>query len=123
MSEEGDMPVGSVSIEELASSLRDGMTVKRVFGDAYEREGVTVIPVAQIGGGGGAGGGGTESEGGGGGAFGLGAKPVGVYVIRNGEVSWEPAVDVNKIIGNSTTIVLVLLLFVRGVLKRRAKRA
>jgi uncharacterized spore protein YtfJ len=116
------MAVGSVSIEELATSLREGMTVKRVFGDAYERDGVTVIPVAQVGGGGGAGGGGTEAEGGGGGAFGLGAKPVGVYVIRGGEVSWKPALDVNKIIGSATTTLLVLLLITRGIFKKRAKR-
>jgi len=117
------MAVGEVSIEGLATSLRDGMSVKRVFGDAYERDGVTVIPVAQVGGGGGAGGGGTEGEGGGGGAFGLGAKPVGVYVIRNGDVSWQPAVDINKIISSAQTAVLVFLLIARSIVKRRAKRA
>ena len=116
------MPVGSVSIEELATSLREGMTVKRVFGDAYERDGVTVIPVASVGGAGGAGGGGTEVEGGGGGGFGLGAKPVGVYVIKDGDVSWKPAVDVNKIIGSASTALIAVLLFVRSILKRRAKR-
>jgi uncharacterized spore protein YtfJ len=117
------MAVGEVKIEDLATSLREGMTVKRVFGDAYERDGVTVIPVAQVGGGGGAGGGGTEGEGGGGGAFGLGAKPVGVYVIRGGEVSWQPAVDINKIISSVQTAVLVFLLIARSVVKRRARRA
>jgi uncharacterized spore protein YtfJ len=116
------MPVGSVSFEELATTLREGMTVKRVFGDAYEKDGVTVIPVAQVGGGGGAGGGGTEIEGGGGGGFGLAAKPVGVYVIRGGEVSWKPALDVNKIIGSATTTLLAFLLIARGIFKRRAKR-
>jgi uncharacterized spore protein YtfJ len=115
-------PVGAVSIEELASGLRDGMTVKRVFGDPYEKDGVTVIPVASVGGGGGAGGGGTEAEGGGGGAFGLGAKPVGVYVIRNGDVSWRPAVDVNKIIGGAQLALILVLLTVRSMLKRRSKK-
>ena len=116
------MAVGTFSIEELATSLREGMTVKRVFGDAYEKDGVTVIPVASVGGGGAGGGGGTEAEGGGGGGFGLAAKPVGVYVIRGGEVSWKPALDVNKIIGSATTFLLAFLLITRGIFKRRAKR-
>ena len=116
------MPVGAVSIEDLATSLREGMNVTRVFGEAYEKDGVTVIPVAQIGGGGGAGGGGTEAEGGGGGAFGLGAKPVGVYVIRGGEVSWKPALDVNKIIGSATTAFIAFLVIGRSILKRRGKK-
>jgi uncharacterized spore protein YtfJ len=117
------MPVGSVSIEDLATGLRDGMTVKRVFGDAYEKDGVTVIPVAKVGGGGGAGGGGTETEGGSGGAFGLGAQPVGVYVIRGGEVSWKPALDVNRIIGSATTSLVAFLLITRSIFKRRARRS
>ncbi len=117
------MAVGSVSFEELATTLREGVTVKRVFGDAYEKDGVTVIPVASVGGGGGAGGGGNEAEGGSGGGFGLAAKPVGVYVIRNGEVSWKPALDVNKIIGSATTAFMVFLLIARSILKRRARRA
>jgi uncharacterized spore protein YtfJ len=111
-----------VNIGELSDAVRDSATVKRVFGDPIERDGVTVIPVASIGGGGGAGGGGTETDGGGGGAFGVGAKPVGVYVIRNGEVSWRPALDVNKIIAGAQLASVVLLLTARSVLKRRAKK-
>lgn len=112
-------PVGTMSFEELARGLSDGMTVQRVFGDPIERDGVTVIPVAQVGGGGGAGGGGTETEGGSGGAFGMGAKAVGVYVIKNGEVSWRPAIDVNRIVG---PVVMFLLFSLRRLLKRRAKK-
>ena len=40
---------------------RDAISVKRVFGDAYELDGVTIIPVASVSGGGGGGGG--EGEG------------------------------------------------------------
>jgi uncharacterized spore protein YtfJ len=114
--------VGAVSIEELAAGIKDGMSVNRVFGEAIERDGVTVIPVASIGGGGGAGGGGTEAEGGSGGAFGLGAKPVGVYVIKNGQVSWQPAIDANRVISSAQIAIVLVLLTVRKVLKRRAKR-
>lgn len=110
------------SFEEIVQGIRDGLTVQRVFGDPIERDGVTVIPVAAIGGGGGGGGGGTESEGGSGGAFGMGATPVGVYVVKDGEVTWRPAVDVNKIIARAQFAALLLLLTVRRLVKRRAKR-
>jgi hypothetical protein len=62
--------------------------VKRVFGEPYEKDGVTVIPAASIrgGAGGGRGEGGTpdgkESGSGSAGGFGLTAKPAGVYVNR-----------------------------------------
>ena len=55
---------------------------------------MTIVPVAKVGGGGGGGG---DAEHNGGGGFGLVAKPVGAYVIKDGEVSWKPAVDVNRI--------------------------
>jgi len=83
------------NIDELLGGARDAISVKRVYGDPIESEGVTVVPVAKVGGGGGGGG---DNENNGGGGFGLGAKPVGAYVIKDGDVSWQPAVDVNRII-------------------------
>jgi uncharacterized spore protein YtfJ len=73
--------------------------VKRVYADPYERDGVVVIPAAAVFGGGG-GGGGYDPSGneGGGTGFGLGARPVGAYVIKEGNVRWEPAVDVTRIV-------------------------
>ena len=47
---------------ELMQQTRDAMTVKRVFGEPYERNGVTILPVATIRGG--AGGGQAGSSGG-----------------------------------------------------------
>ena len=87
-------------LTEMGSSLRDAMTVSRVFGQPYERDGVTVIPAAAIRGGAGGGAGtkaeaGEEGEGGG---FGVTARPAGAYVIKDGAVSWQPAVDVNRIV-------------------------
>jgi uncharacterized spore protein YtfJ len=38
-------------------AVKDTMTVSRVFGAAYEADGVTIIPVASVRGGGGGGGG------------------------------------------------------------------
>lgn len=48
-------------IQEMVEGLKDNLSVKRVFGEPYEKDGVTVIPVASFGGGGG-GGGGTETD-------------------------------------------------------------
>ena len=76
--------------EELLTGVRDAISVRRVYGDPVERDGVVVIPAAQVGGGGGGGG---DKEANGGGGFGLGGRPVGAYVIRGGEVTWKPALD------------------------------
>jgi uncharacterized spore protein YtfJ len=88
-----------MSLAELVTSLRDMMSVARVFGQPYEQGGVTVIPAAVVRGGVGSGGGrqtsGEEGEGGG---LGLIARPAGVYVVRDGRVRWQPAVDVNRIV-------------------------
>ena len=87
-----------MDVQETISKARDAITVKRVYGDPYERDGVVVIPAAAVGGGGG-GGSGEDPRGGtgGGSGFGLGARPVGAYVIHNGHVHWEPAVDVTRL--------------------------
>jgi uncharacterized spore protein YtfJ len=62
---------------------RDAITVRRVYGDPYQEEGVTVIPAANVAGGGGAGG---DAQGNGGGGFGLRARPAGAWVIKDGDV-------------------------------------
>jgi uncharacterized spore protein YtfJ len=83
-----------MNVEELLSGARDAISVRRVFGDPIERDGVTVVPVAAVGGGGGGGG---DNENNGGGGFGLRARPVGAYVIRDRDVTWKPAIDVSRI--------------------------
>lgn len=88
-----------MKLEDLKTLAREAISVGKVFGEPVELGGVTVIPAARIGGGGGAGRGhdkrGEEGEGGG---FGLGGAPAGVYVIRDGKVRWQPAVDVNRMV-------------------------
>jgi uncharacterized spore protein YtfJ len=88
-----------MDVQETISKARDAITVKRVYGDAYERNGLTVIPAAAVAGGAGGGSGeGPEKEGSGAGAgFGLGARPVGAYVIDHDSVRWVPARDINRI--------------------------
>jgi len=41
------------NIDELLQGARDAITVKRVYGDQVERDGVTVLPAASVRGGGG----------------------------------------------------------------------
>jgi len=49
-------------------------------------------------------------EEGSGGGFGLNAKPAGAYVIRDGRVSWRPAVDVNRLIAVAGAVVITGML-------------
>lgn len=119
-----------MEVREVLAQARDSMTVKRVFGDAIERDGVTVIPVARISGGGGGGSGtqpnATSGEGvgdqparrqGTGAGFGLRASPAGVYVIRGDQVTWQPAIDVNRVVLGGQLVAIVLLLTVRAIVK------
>jgi uncharacterized spore protein YtfJ len=104
---------------EAISSARDAMTVSRVYGEPYERNGVTVIPAAAVQGGGG-GGGGDQPDGrtGSGGGFGLRARPVGAYVIRGDEVRWEPAVDLSRVILGGQLLAMIAMLVVRSIARR-----
>ena len=93
-------------IDEMFQGVRDALTVQRVFGEPIEAEGVTIVPAAVVRGGGG--GGGDDSNNGGGG-FGVHARPAGAYVIRGGEVTWRPAIDVNRLALLALGLVLLLL--------------
>ncbi|HUH07413.1 MAG TPA: spore germination protein GerW family protein [Egibacteraceae bacterium] len=113
-----------MKMDELITTARDAITVKRVFGEPLERDGVTIIPAAAVGGGGGGGGGhdaqGQEGEGGG---FGMSARPAGAYVISDGNVSWQPAVDVNRLVATLGAVAIVYLLTRGRFAKMRAKAA
>ena len=65
--------------------------------------------------GGGPDGSGTGS--GSGGGFGLAAKPAGVYVIDGSNVSWRPAVDVNRIVLGGEVVAVMALLVLRSILR------
>jgi len=109
-----------MNVDEMLTGARDAINVKRVYGDPIEREGVTVIPAATVSGGGGGGG---DSENNGGGGFGLNARPAGAWIIRDGVVTWEPAVDVNRIVGLTMLAFIVAMWAWRSVAKARAKAA
>jgi uncharacterized spore protein YtfJ len=112
-----------VEVQDVIAQARDALTVKRVFGEPYEKDGVTVIPVARVQGGAGGGGGeGPDSQGkGSGSGFGLSARPVGAFVIRGDELTWRPAVDVNRIVAGGQVVAIVFLLTIRAIVKARAK--
>src|SRR5690606_8924979 len=98
-------------LEGRRKTARDTTTVRRVFADPYEKDGVTIIAGAVVSGGGGGGGGhdktGQEGEGGG---FGLNARPAGAFVVRDGKVKWRPAVDVNRFFAMIGTVAVIYLL-------------
>ena len=115
----------------LTNAANDTFTVRRVFGEAYERDGTLVIPVARLWGGDrvraraaarsacrppaprarpsapGA----SEGHGGGGG-YGVHVKAVGVFVVDETGAHWQPALDLNRVIlGGQLVLAAVLSTF------------
>ncbi len=127
-----------LDLAAVIGSASDALHVRRAFGEAYEQDGHTVIPVARILGGSGSGGGGSSTdmappgtENGGygiGGGFGVQVRPIGVYVIDATGVRWRPAVDLNRIVlGGQVTgallgMSLMTLMTVRSLRRRQPRR-
>jgi uncharacterized spore protein YtfJ len=112
-----------MKFDELVTSARDMLSVRRVYAEPFEKDGVTVIPAACVAGGGGGGEGHDEKGGRGeGGGFGMGARPVGAYVVKAGEVRWVPAVDVNRLV-TAASAVAVAYLFTRARVARAQAKA
>ncbi|MFS0701412.1 hypothetical protein AB6N24_15690 [Cellulomonas sp. 179-A 4D5 NHS] len=117
----------------LTRAAGDSGTVRRVFGEAYERGGATVIPVAKVlgavmtGSGTGeavAGAGAGKGEGGGsggGGGYATRVRAVGVYVVDDDGVHWRPALDLNRVIlgGQIVGAVVLSTLSLAWALRRR----
>ncbi len=108
--------------------VRDTLSVRRVFGDPYTIDGTTIVPVARIaGGGGGGGGGGTDADSGEGHGFGTGfglrARPIGVYEIRSGQLTWRPTIDVDRLVRGGQLLAGIAMLCgtVLVVHRRRAR--
>ena len=99
-------------------TIKDLAAVGRAFGDSYAVDGTTLIPVATVWGGGG---GGRDT-----GArkeqpdhpvaqnlgLGLGARvrPVGIVVVKDGRVTWQPTIDVTRIVAGAQLLALGALL-------------
>jgi uncharacterized spore protein YtfJ len=110
-------------LPDFVERARDTMTVKRVFGDPIERDGTTVIPAASVFGGIGTGSG-IEADGkeGAGGGMGVRARPLGAVVIRDGEVSWEPADDPTRRALATAAVAIIGILAARSVLNHALRR-
>src|SRR5947209_20490155 len=80
---------------EVVNQAKDAITVRRVYGEPYQQDGVTIIPAANVMGGGGGGG---DTEGNGGVGFGVAARPAGAWIVKDGEARWRPALDLNRVI-------------------------
>ena len=112
-----------MEVQDVITQAKDTLTVKRVFGEPYEKNGVTVIPAAKVQGGAG-GGTGEAPEGqgtGSGSGLGMSARPVGAYLVRGDEMEWRPAVDLNKIVLGGQIVAIFALLTIRAIVKARAK--
>ncbi len=89
------------TLQDMLDKAGQSVSVRDVFGEPYERDGVTVIPVARVSGGGGGGSATGES---GGHGWGMKAEPAGAYVIKGGDVRWVTAVNVNRIVTGSFAV-------------------
>jgi uncharacterized spore protein YtfJ len=103
---------------EAVSQAKDVINVRRVYGEPYQENGLTIIPAANVTGGGGGGG---DTAGNGGAGFGVRARPAGAWVIKDGEATWRPAFDLNRTILFGQIIAIVALLVTRSVVKTLAK--
>jgi uncharacterized spore protein YtfJ len=125
-----------MNVDEILTQARDAMSVKRVFGEPIEKNGVTVIPVARVMGGMGAGSGdgegqrasgdestvepgaaGKQAAAQSGVGFGAMAGPAGVYVIKGDQVTWQPAVSIERAIIIGGLISIPVLLILRSMLR------
>jgi CBS domain-containing protein len=115
---EGD----AMKLDELVTTARDALQVRRVFAEPVERNGATVIAAATVAGAAG-GGHGEDDHGqeGAGGGFGLTARPAGVYVIKDGTVRWIPAVDVNRLLRTLGAVAIVFLITRSRIARARLK--
>ncbi|MFP4148502.1 MAG: spore germination protein GerW family protein [Nitriliruptoraceae bacterium] len=87
---------------------------RRVVGTPIEHDGAVMVPVSSVlGGSGGGSGADTAGNHGQGGGWGGRARPVGAYVLEQGRVRYEPAVDITRLAGLATTVLVVLVLFTR----------
>lgn len=114
--------------DEILADAGKSLGVRRIYGEPYEKNGVTVIPAARVMGG--AGGGGADATAdtstgapatGSGGGFGMSGGPVGAFVIKGDEVKWLPAVDVNRMMLGFQVAIVVFFLVLRSISKTRAK--
>ncbi len=95
------METRSFDPAQFTDAVRDVVSIRRVYGEAYRQGETLVIPVAKVMGGSGLGvSGGSNDEGGvdggGGGCFATRVRATGVFVVDDAGVRWKPAFDLNR---------------------------
>jgi uncharacterized spore protein YtfJ len=120
-----------MELKEIIDQATDTLTVRRVYGEPIERDSMLLVPVAAVRGGAGGGGGEGRPTGEGvpavsgsgfGGGWGGETRPIGAFVIRNGEVSWQPVVDVNRVVLGGQMVAAVALVVAGMILRSRWRR-
>ena len=108
---------------DLISKVRDAMDVRTAIGEPVVHDGIVVVPAAKVRGGAG-GGTGTDGDGdtGSGEGFGVTSTPIGAFVIKDGQVTWRPAIDINKVILGGQIVAVVALLTIRAIVRARSRR-
>ncbi|MDQ0381075.1 spore germination protein GerW family protein [Amycolatopsis thermophila] len=111
-----------MKIDQLIERAKNSVGAEIVYTAPYEKGDVTVIAAASVASGAG-GGDGVDKQGqhGEGGGFGMAARPTGAYVIKDGKVRWEPAVDVNRLLTVVGAVVGAALFFAARIVKIRSK--
>jgi len=82
---------------DIFARFANTFAAKQVYSEPCNVDGITVITAAAVGGGAGMRQTGNEQEGSRGGMGGS-ARPVGAFIIRNGQVSWKPALNLERTI-------------------------
>ena len=118
-----------MKVEDIVEQARDSLGSKRVYGEPYEKNGITIIPAARVMGGAGGGDGGEKATGesdgakvvgtGSGVGYGMAGSPAGAFVIKGDDVKWLPAIDVNRLMLGFQIVLIVFFLAVRSVAKAR----
>jgi len=101
----------AVKLRDALDSIVPDPAAAHVYGQPYETaDGVTVVPVARVRG---------KTKAGADADLHLTARPVGVFVIKNGEATWVPAVDSTRIALMGELIGLVSATFATLAMVRR----
>ncbi len=106
---------------ELLAQLAEQLGKHQVVTEPYEHDGVVVIPVVHVRAGGGLGGRGRQGRQAddANGGMGIVARPVGAWIVKDGDAVWQPAIDVNRIVLGGQAIALAALVTVYWLIRRR----
>jgi uncharacterized spore protein YtfJ len=102
----------------ILEQIKELMTGSTVFGEPYEKNGLTLIPAARVWASGGGVNGSADNETGG---AGVQARPAGAFVVTGGEAKWLPSIDANRIILGLQIVAVIAILSWRAVAKASSR--